>query len=419
MRIRIQICFQLAVAVLFGWSHQATGQQIPDPILLEFARMQDQRKARGEPLLTLMDLVDMYGEERKRKLVNALPSKGLPLLPIRGRWGFIDDPSVALPWALAEKEPLSAEVLEVLRKTFPKSTDPEDRVKLAVLLYRYREPGSLPPILEYFRDNPDKDIALLLALNQEESALSGIREVFRNHRANDDFIYAMGRWEESADDLLNEGYLNKLGPRGYYMWAFGMAKHRLDSGVLDHLRAVYRRGRGSTKIKVGMAMHQGSGNPEGLQEFLGEQLVGWRGLRELDVMFITQAILRAPDAGAGRYLGEMVSHFSESPGTIRASDFHLAAARSLAKLQGGESARPLGEMLRKMLANRDANECNIESLAQIIAQSNAPAMTETLVEVGGEELARRAKAMSTLRRVPAELLPFRSKECVAPSYWIE
>ena len=361
----------------------------------------------------------MYGEERKRKLVNALPSKGLPLLPIRGRWGFIDDPSVALPWALAEKEPLSAEVLEVLRKTLPKSTDPEVRVKLAVLLYRYREPGSLPPILEYFRDNPDKDIALLLALNQEESPLSGIREVFRNHRDNADFVYAMGRWEESTDELMNEAYLQSLGTRGDYMWAFGMAKHRLDSDVVAHLRAVYRRGRVSTRIKVGMAMYQGGWSPENLQEFLGEQLVGWRGLREIDVVFLTQAILGVPVAGAEHYLHEMVRDYSENPGPRRASRFHLAAARSLVKLQGEESAGPLGEMLRKMFAMRDANECNIELLAQVIAKSTAPAMTKTLVEIGGQEFARRAKAMSTLRRAPAGLLPKRSQECIAPSYWIE
>ena len=419
MRIRIWLCFQIIVAVLFGWSHQAAGQQIPDPTLAEFARIQKERQARGEPLMTLMDLIDMYGEEKKRKLVNGLPRTGGPLFRIRGRWGLIDDPSVALPWALSEDEPLSAEVLEVLRKTFPKSADPEVSVGLAVLLYRYGEPGSLPHILEYFRDNPEKNIALLLAMNQVESALSGIREVFRNHRNDRDFIYAMGSWEEAADDLLNEGYLQSLGARGYYMWAFGMAKHRLESGVLAHLRAVYLRQHGSTKIEVGAAMYQGGSSPEGLQEYMTERLAGWRELKDGEANFLTQNLLRVPVAGAEHYLLEVARDFSENPEVRRASRFHLAAARSLAKLQGEESAGPLGEMLRKMLANRDGNECNIELLSQVIASGTAPVMTKTLVDIGGEEFAQRAKAMSALRRVPAEFLPKWSKECAAPSYWIE
>ena len=400
-------------------ARQATSQQIPDPTLREFARLQKERKASGQPFLTLLDLIDMYGEERKKDLITAAARTEMPKFPIRGRWGLIDDPSDALPWALAEHEPFNADVLSTLRKTFPDSKDPEERMKLAVLLYRYRIPAGLPFVLEYFQNNPERDIALLLALHRVESALGGIREVLRNNRSDRDLIYAMGSWEGAADDLLNEGYLHPEGPRGYYMWAFGMARHRLENKVLSHLKAVYGRREGSTKIIVGLAMRQGGANQDGFEEYLAEQLAGWRHLKQVDVMYLAQVVLRVPVVDAERYLREIVRDFSENPEARWALRFHMSAAWSLARLEGDESAEVLGEILRKMLAISDAYDCNIHILAQVMAKSASPTMDRTLLQIGGEEFAQKAKAINALRRVPVELLPRFSQECVAPSYFIE
>ena len=81
--------------------------QTPEEALETFKHLQSERQQQGLKPLTLTDLINLLGDEEKRKVLRDVAEKDIFYIQVQGRWKLIDDPLTALRWTYREDEPWS------------------------------------------------------------------------------------------------------------------------------------------------------------------------------------------------------------------------------------------------------------------------------------------------------------------------
>ncbi len=383
----------------------------------KFAERQAERLRNNKPPLTIIDLIDMYSLEDKKAIIRQTVERGGMFLPIRGRWGLIADASTALPWAYHEQEPFDERVLDVLGRVFKEAHDPEVRFRLAALLYRYRSNLGEDHLVEQLQQAETERAALILAMNREPRALTGLKRMYAVKAPSSAVIEALGGWAPETSILLGTCLREGRGSTVDLLRALTYPGHRGDRDTLAQIERMFLRSDGVTKVAAAGALAR-------LRSDAGHRPIAYL-IKKMEKdersdsmrFFVVRALSHVSSPEAVRPLfRKLVQGFTRRDDVVGVAPAEVEAALHLARNGVGDDHVLVVQMLGKMKREGVVSERDIHALAVALLECDLNDTKRTVRAVVGPIVEKFRDATRKLKKLPPGLLPLASRSSVGPSY---
>lgn len=395
----------------------------------EFRRLNQERSAQGKPPLTFRDLTDLWSDAEKKRYMQKVARDSGFFLDIKKRWELIDDPTTALGWSYKELEPFPQGLLDTLERTLPLSTDSEEKVRIAALLYRYGRGLGREVLLQELPGPEGPTAASVFAQNRDPEARPPLMELFETEvlakEEREELIYALGRWAPETTALLSKGFLARRGSPAAYVQTFCAAPHQVDEATLQRLQQLYTKANGSWKADLAKTLYHVSPKYREPLAYLITQAKQWSDLPEMERSSVLKALadidLPQTRQPLKPMVRGMVEEFLADPEAWYTEWPVMNAALVLLEVGENKDKQLVIEMLRRRAEReRPPYSRTVSVLLRAIAESELPQAEEALQAIVGDKvlsLLHRFQETQELRPLPAHLLPEPSRNFVRTSHW--
>ncbi|MGH7884161.1 MAG: hypothetical protein ACRENO_00540, partial [Thermodesulfobacteriota bacterium] len=378
---------------------------------------------RNKPKSRIEKIIEKSSKQKKIDYLKKFASHEVgAYVAFDGRWDLIEElnnPKIALAWALIEIEPIDNRVLNILESSLDISKDPQERFKIAALVYRYGSNLGEDFLLSELNEG-NKDAALILLKNNEDSATQGLINYIKNGSYDAEILRTLGSIKnKEMNDFLNNNLLDnfeKIRPRLDTMSAIRRGKQKLDTATEQKLNNFFKdEDVNGLKIETAATLLAASDykNSE-YSSFLLEKMKDYYSYSssvDRGLLFIASSNLNSPQSF--ELSKKILNEYIQKEGFVGFDDFEQISLNNLLK-NDSQNIDLIEKAVKKRaewVVSNPPNKIDYK-LVETLYDSGSPNAEILIEENYGRKYLEGFLTTKALNELPFEYLPVRTKDFI-------
>lgn len=381
----------------------------------------EESKAKGSKSFSPKDYISLWKKtDQKDFIIKAVEKDFVSFPKFEGRWELIEelnDPKIALKWALTEKEPLQDNILDILEKTIYLSNNEDEKLRISALLYRHNRSAGKEYLLELLNKNSNKDAALILLDNNEQEAVDGAIKYLESVEYDEKLLLKLATVKNSiVTDYLNKNLKEHLGTRSKrfdILKAIVSEKHEINSVLKNKLSRLYEHTKSDTlKIFISIAfINQQQDINSTYGKYIKDRYANFNLNKYYDQIKLFEYYSDKNFSQFENLLLSKVKEFIDSESEFR-TNFHMPLFESLVSSGKEENIQLVIDSFKKKKDSYSTddfyNSIDYE-IVELIYESNHPERESVIREIMGDEFTDKLKSLKNQKKMNPEFLQYDTK----------
>ncbi|MGH7884162.1 MAG: hypothetical protein ACRENO_00545 [Thermodesulfobacteriota bacterium] len=356
--------------------------------------------------------IEAMPEHKKLELIKKVVQDDLPWHPkFDGRWNLIeelDNPKIALDWALHEYEPFDDQILFVLERTLSLSDEKEEKFKIAALLYRYGSNLGKEYLLDQLKEL-NEDAALILASNQEKKSIDGLIKIINSGNYSKELVEALSLFGEKTTNFINSQITSNDKNKSDFIRALSFSSQKILPETEIYLDKKFDKYENdNSRIIVASAFKNSKNvNTNKYDEYLKSKLKTFDSIKSYSAKIaLIKAYENTSDPAAIDISKKIINGYIETNTTTNLDELHFSALNYLLNINNKniELAKTVLIRRQEKSINSDPEKIDYE-LVDLIYNSGISNSEILIEEVMGKKYLEGFLTSKKLNDLPAKYLP--------------